>query len=508
MNGILEQNVLAIKQLQVGMDAAQLGNFLRTRHVMLALTDSAPAHVVALNTAINLLSRLSFEVSVTATEQVLGDSLVTQAVAEARRLGFDRVDQKNDHSQHLTIAIGAEPLPGAGLRGYASGWNICVTDKTARGESIKTSNALCGAMLGVLITSEAFNLTVGSVLGKNGSPREISVSLLDYSSTISGESAELPEVIIPHATLIGCGAVGNAFVYALSVLPDVSGRLDVVDPDWFTKTNVHRYMLARLADVKTERIYKTQRAKEVLRHHHLFEVVGYEKNFNDFLNDDCDERRIPFLISAVDSTGKRRDLGRETPLKAINASTGNFTLALTTHYEAYKLDGPCVGCHYPPRSAEQERFVLIARETGLPVNQVQELSNTNAKVTSKLLAIVAAFRGVPLQDYAEYEGQPFDSFYQHGVCGGTEVQTATGKAEIPLAHVSAAAGILLACELVKRVTPSLEKYSLNNFLQLDLLNLTSAWFRQRKDARGGCDCRRDVYQRRFISKYQDLSRRI
>jgi hypothetical protein len=506
MREILEQNILAIKQLQVGMDAAQLGEFLRTRHITLVLTDVNPSHLVALRTAINLLSRLSFEVSVTATVHAPGEAFVTQAVAEARQFSFDRVHQKNDHIQDLTIAVGNGPYEGAGMRAYASGWNIYVTYGRVGGKGTQTSNALCGAMLGVLITSEAFNLTIGPVLGKNGAQREVIISLLDYSSTLSAKPAELPEVTIPHATLIGCGAVGNAFVYALSLIPDLSGRLDVVDPDWFTKTNVHRYMLARVVDVKTERIYKTQRAKEVLRHHSQLELVGYEKNFDDFLKEDCEERRIPFLISAVDSSGKRRDLGRETPLEAINASTGHFTLAVSTHYEAYKLDGPCVGCHYPPRDAEQERFALIARETGLPVDQVQELSNANARVTSKLLARVATFRSIPVQDYAEYEGQPFDSFYQHGVCGGTEVQTSSGKVEIPLAHVSAAAGILLACELVKRFTPSLAKYSLNNFLQLDMLNLTSEWFLQRKAAREECDCRRGIYQRRFTSKYQDVGR--
>jgi hypothetical protein len=119
-----------------------------------------------------------------------------------------------------------------------------------------------------------------------------------------------------------------------------------------------------------------------------------------------------------------------------------------------------------------------------------------------LLETIAGFRGLPRNHYGEFEGQPFDSFYQHGICGGAEVETSNGKLEIPLAHVSAAAGVLLAVELVKRFTSELRQYRLDNFLQLDMLNLTSHWFQQKKSARADCECRREIYQGRFANKYK------
>ena len=368
----------------------------------------------------------------------------------------------------------------------------------------KVSNSLCGAMLGVLTASNAFNRIVGPLFGKDDFPPEILVSLLDYSSTITEEPAELAELVIPQATLIGCGAVGGAFVYALSLLPAVSGKLGIVDPDWVTSTNVHRYVLARPIDL-VNRVYKTQRARELLSHHAKLKVSEYRKNFSAFLDEDCDDRKIPFLISAVDSYGKRRDLGRETPYEALNASTGSFALALSTHYRAYLNEGPCLGCHYPASDAEQERFAVIAREIGLQIGEVQKLSNTNAPMTSDLLARIATFRRQPPDTYSEFFGQPFDSLYQHGICGGIKVETQSGLTEIPLAHISASAGILLAIETLKRFSPKLEQYALDNFLQLDLLNLTSCWFSDRKPARPGCDCRKEIYRRRFERKYEALS---
>lgn len=498
MDDVLAQNVLAIQQLDSSLSKEQLSQFLLTRRIGLILSDDAPVHQVALRTAANLLCRNSFQVFVGADSTRLN-----QVMSEAEFLGLHYRSLSGLDRYDLTISIGSE-RPDADLCAFASGWNVLVASGARNHVIAQPSNEICGALLGVLIAAAAFNRTVGPILGKLQFEPELNICVLDYSSSISRLPAVLTPIYIPHATLIGCGAIGNAFVYALSALPELAGILHIVDPDWFTKTNSHRYMLARINDARTRRLFKTIRAKEFLAHHSQLKVQGYEKNFQQFLEDDCDDRRVPFMISAVDDHAKRRQLGRETPLEAINASTGSFTLAATTHYGAYDLqESPCIGCHYPYRTAETERHTVIARETGLSLSEVECLSTGNAPMTLTLLDAIAAFRGLPGKKYVEFEGQPFDSFYQHGICGGAEVATNDGKLEIPLAHVSAAAGVLLAAELIKRFTPELRQYALDNFLQLDMLNLTSEWFRQKKSARMDCECRRDIYQRRFAEKYSN-----
>lgn len=271
-------------------------------------------------------------------------------------------------------------------------------------------------------------------------------------------SADVPEVYIPDATLVGCGAIGNAIIYSLAALQHLTGHLNLIDPDWFTKTNAHRYMLARLNEAETPRAYKTVRAKEFLAHHKGLTVRGFEKDFEAYLTEDSNDRRVPFLKSAVDSPGKRREIGRQTPGQVLNASTGHFTLAASTHYETYsEAQLPCLGCIYPPDEAEEARYDLIAQETGIAMAEVKALDEINSKMTRELLVAISSFRNEPLQKYLEFEGQPFDSFYQHGICGGTQVQSASGQADIPLAPVSALAGILLATEMVKRFSPELSK---------------------------------------------------
>lgn len=497
MNSVLEQNLRSLQQLKLEVSKDELENLLETRRVALVLTDDSPAHAITLRTATNILSRLSFYVGIAGSN--VG---VEQTLEEARRFGFAKVHCADREKYNLTIAIGDGPLE-ADLFAYVSGWNICLTTGHRRDTDADSSNAVCGAMLGAIISSESLNRTIGSVLGKTEFQDRICISLLDYSSNEARIPAGLPAVHIPDVTLVGCGAVGNALIYALAAVPRLTGRINIVDPDWFTKTNSHRYMLSSLTENETSRVYKTIRAKEFLGHHKELKVLGYEKDFEEFLGQGTEDRRVAFLISAVDSHAKRREIGRQTPQKVLNASTGHFTLAVSTHYDAYSgAQTPCVGCIYPPGDAEQARYTLIAQETGLRFSEVQALDNVNGKMTKELLSAISSFRSERFERYSEFEGQPFDSFYQHGICGGTQVLTTTGQADIPLAPISAVAGILLANELVKQVSPSLSQYSLDNFLQLDMLNLSSQWFLQRITARYDCDCQRSTYRRRFSRKYQ------
>jgi hypothetical protein len=244
MKEILEQNILAINQLRLNLNAFELGEFLQTRQVSLILSDETPAHMAALRTAIDLLARLSFQVNVSARTSSL-DRQTHKLVESARRFGFDNISQRRPPNPDLIVAIGIESASESSFQAYAAGWNVGITSSRRKIDYFRGSNPLCGAMVGILIASEAFNRMVGPLLGKCHFPSEILVSLLDYSSTASEEPAELEPLLIPHGTLIGCGAVGGAFIYALSLLPALSGKLEIVDPDWFTRTNLHRYILAR-----------------------------------------------------------------------------------------------------------------------------------------------------------------------------------------------------------------------------------------------------------------------
>lgn len=56
---------------------------------------------------------------------------------------------------------------------------------------------------------------------------------------------------------------------------------------------------------------------------------------------------------------------------------------------------------------------------------------------------MARSQGKPEDRFADYVGEPIDSFYNKEVCGTMPVQAARGEANAPLPFGSALAGILL-----------------------------------------------------------------
>jgi hypothetical protein len=89
--------------------------------------------------------------------------------------------------------------------------------------------------------------------------------------------------------------------------------------------------------------------------------------------------------------------------------------------------------------------------------------------------------------------------------GSAPVETAGGTIVSPLSFISAAAGVVLAAELVKYRTPSLTQFALDNYFRFDTLYAPNPSFKQVKPqaAPNRCICSEldfvDVYRRRFSS---------
>lgn len=83
-------------------------------------------------------------------------------------------------------------------------------------------------------------------------------------------------------------------LYTLKCLDNVCGKLDIVDGDKYTNTNLNRYIIA---DESTIGKYKVDIAKNILRKHPNLDVDNHQKVYGDFIKD---HPRIDTLVSAVD----------------------------------------------------------------------------------------------------------------------------------------------------------------------------------------------------------------
>jgi hypothetical protein len=87
------------------------------------------------------------------------------------------------------------------------------------------------------------------------------------------------------------------------------------------------------------------------------------------------------------------------------------------------------------------------------------------------------------------------------VCGEAQVNIPSGTIVSPLSFISAAAGILLAAELVKTAATELSRFSLDNYFRIDTLFAPSLAFRQTKpqDPEHRCIC----WDRDYVETYHD-----
>jgi hypothetical protein len=113
---------------------------------------------------------------------------------------------------------------------------------------------------------------------------------------------------------------------------------------------------------------------------------------------------------------------------------------------------------------------------------------------------VAAARDLPRATFADYVGEPIDSFYNKEFCATTPVQTARGEAVAPLAFGSALAGFLLAHAATAPTTEGARRF------RMDVVTGLSTPIRSSPLPREGCQyCGRDVFRRVHEARWDGQS---
>ena len=207
------------------------------------------------------------------------------------------------------------------------------------------------------------------------------------------------------------------------------------------------------------------------------------------------------LLSPVDSEEGRRALARILPRRVINAATGGTTLTISTHGFA---DGKaCLHCLYLPEPNRETPEEIMAKDMGLSPGLVQKLIETNDPVNEELVAQIERSRGAEPGTWASHVGLPINSFYAKAVCGDAELRLPTANVIAPLSFISAAAGIMLAAELIKAGNPELGGWSLDNYFRVDTLSRPNPAFRRLRpqDPSGRCICTDPDYMAVYSEKY-------
>ena len=137
------------------------------------------------------------------------------------------------------------------------------------------------------------------------------------------------------------------------------------------------------------------------------------------------------------------------------------------------------------------------------MQEVEDHLANNRPVTLPILRRVEQHRRLQEGTLDLWVGQHLQSLYQRAVCGEAAIATAAGTIVSPLSFISAAAGVLLAVELVKQFTPELHAFVLDNYFRFDTLMNPNPDFKsvRLQEPTRRCICWDrdyvDIYKRRF-----------
>ena len=352
-----------------------------------ALEDSELGRSLAFTTA-NLISRFCPKIYIASQ-----GSLVTQTMSLLHRI---------DNSSDASFGSGSSPPQDAvatvWLGGGAPELDLVTTAASATGwvahisskddfvlPTHDSTNVPFGTLAAsALAAAEVFKRLLPPRPSRGALFSKTSYSTFTYSVGDEDPGPDLPPSIpLGPLLLAGAGAVGQAFVHALSHVVGLSGDLLAVDNEVVDDpTNSNRYCLAEDQDIGTRTPKTTLAARQM--DGSTVRVIPQQRELTDVL-DNINTGDLPWpraVISALDNDEARYALQLVWPDLIVEGATGDTLLQVFRHH--FEEGTACLRCiHEAPNEGElYER--AVARRSGLKEQRILEaIRGENTKVTEK-----------------------------------------------------------------------------------------------------------------------------
>src|SRR6185503_15646604 len=233
------------------------------------------------------------------------------------------------------LSVSFNATASAAIEYCAQGWWV---GRGHRELEERAGQAPVGPMLaGILAFNDLFRIGLDSVLQPlvpRPSPLA-SWSALRWSARDPHEEdlAALPRLRSPTVALVGCGAIGHAFAFAISHGPRIDARIDLVDPQPLSQSNLQRYLgtTKNQADAREQKVGVCGRTLEPIfsgvRQHNL-NWPGYRRR----LRQQQESPTTPEIaLVALDSAEDRRIIQGALPRLIINGWTRIAECGVTKH---------------------------------------------------------------------------------------------------------------------------------------------------------------------------------
>jgi len=499
-----DKSALAASQILTGYDRTAFEERLLTSPIEIAFDQNAVESNEGKNTlelSVRLLSRFYPEIILTALDTPakrllgpMGD--IARSINPS--IGLEAT------SPVATIAVGITPIerPRKVYFIGSDGWISHFSPHRPSG-SANSSNPFGAGAAACFGAANVFRHVFSDQLKSAQDDSAFSLSLIDFEkqTTVNNTSPEdLGEQLIDlgQTVVVGLGAIGNGFVWALSKTPLIQGNIDLIDPEPIDLSNLQRYVLTAQGDVD---VYKTEFAKKWLTSSRL-NVTSHTGDWNSYLTS-RGNWELETVVAAVDSAQARISLQGSLPKHILNAWTQASDLGISRHFNF--LEDACLACIYPPRPGAKSESILISESFGLSEHEmlIREMLYNNSPLGQEWVEKIAEAKSVPAELLEPYIGKPIRDFYHTVFCGGVLLgQEPNRQVETPMTFQSALAGILLAAELII-FKGKFRQHPIETTTRIDLLRPLAQYLNDpiKKPTNGRCICQDEDFRERYSEKH-------
>jgi ThiF family protein/E2/UBC family protein C len=274
----------------------------------------------------------------------------------------------------------------------------------------------------------------------------LTFSTFTYRALPDEQNPPLHESLDVRAlTIIGLGAGGGAAAFTLASLQELSGKLNLVEPDEVDGPNLNRCVFADSHDAAAARA-KAIVIKELFNRHPRLVVKPYAEPFSK-IAEKLSAEDYKYVLAAVHSREARRELQYETPMVLWDGGAtddGEFRI-----WRMIFGMTECMHCKHPlsEKDPETEKAKQVAHLLGLTADACLRKLRDNEPFTDEEIRTITSHLGPQTLPFEPpRQGQRFGD-WETSQCGRIVLPDADHEIPIPFAPVMS--GVLLAGEIIK-----------------------------------------------------------
>ncbi|MGI4876619.1 MAG: E2 ligase fold family C protein, partial [Janthinobacterium lividum] len=356
--------------------------------VTLAFDTAAATSVeglAALDMTARLVARLYPRVRVLALDGV--HTHADELVALMREINPDIEIADRPAEEEIVIVAGSTTSPtGHPIYMGSDRWiaRVSTTGPLGFGSSSNPFGAGAAACIAV---ANVFRAVFADWLPRHELADGLALSLLNFATGRDAANGDMPAgADIGLVQLVGVGAIGNAFVWALSRLRGVGGHVDFIDHEAVDLTNLQRYVLPTMAD---ENAVKVDLAAAAMRDCGI-SSSSFRGTWAEYVQQH-DHRRFETVAVALDTAKDRVQVQGSLPHRIVNSWTQAGDLGVSRH--GFDGEDACLACMYLPTAPRRNEDEIVTGELGFPpeyLTEIRTMLHFGTPVTEPFVRMVAS----------------------------------------------------------------------------------------------------------------------